>query len=227
MGFFWELTKKALWAVITTEPKKKEDPNVIKNGDWEVHLKEDGTPHWFYKKSKEWFDANKTWASPSKKFFVHFGFDGESDYSVALTTQNEGLKLKKNVDDVETAFVTDEGMAYALSDEGILYILSPEKISQRKVCSEDDSPEEYILTPQIVAVAWDDGEAMILRAIDLNTGKSWKKTLKYYEDNEDEDEESEIEYFAAELKDKEGRFEVKNYNGEIYLFSYAGEPIKE
>ena len=178
MGFFWELTKKAVWNAITTEPKKKEDPNVIKNGDWEIYCNPNGEPKIFYKKDKLWFDADDVWSSPSSNFFVCVGYNSAGDECIALTTKAEVLKTKKTEECVGSVIVTDEGKGFVLTEEGTLFILTPEKISQRKLG--DDDTEEIILTPHVAAVYSDDwnGTATV-KGIDLDTGTAWKKRVNY------------------------------------------------
>lgn len=219
MGFFWELAKKAVSTAITTEPKKKEDPNVIKNGDWEIYCNSIGEPQIFYKKNKLWFDADDVWSSPSSNFFVCVGYNSAGDECIALTTKAEVLKTKKIEGCLESVLVTDEGKGFALTNEGTLFILTAEKISQRKLG--DDDTEETILTPRVAAVYSDDwnGTATI-KGIDLDTGIAWKKRVKYGE--------PEIYGDAPILfRTTDEGFEITMQDGISRYFTPAGEIIEK
>lgn len=218
MGFFWELAKKAVSTAITTEPKKKEDPNVIKNGDWEIYCNSKGEPQIFYKKNKLWFDADDVWSSPSSNFFVSVGYNSASDECIALTTKSEVLKTKKIDESIESVVVTDEGKAFVLTEEGTLFTITSEKISQRKLG--DDDTEETILTPHVAAVYSDDWEGTAtIKGINLDTGIAWKKRVKY------EEPESYGEAPILIRTTDEG-FEITLQDGKQRYFTSAGEIIE-
>lgn len=163
---------------------QKEPQKIREVPGWEVwQHKETGTPYFFYQNGKEWFDSDKVWSSPSGTFFLHTGMDRNGNEGIAITTRNEGLKIRKTEDFVETALITDEGVGYALTDEGALFVLTAEKASQKKLC-EDYAPNAYILNSELCVVIYDadsddDQEAAFLKVIDLKTLKSWKKKIKY------------------------------------------------
>lgn len=162
------------------DTKQKNGP---KAESWSISTK-NGLPIFFEKNGREWFDADKTWASPTGAYYIHTGMDANSNEGIAITTKNKGLRIKRTEDFVETALITDDGLGYALTDEGILHILAEDSTSQRKLC-EDYSPNAYTLTPEICAVVYDtdsddeDLEAIYLKVLDLKSLKSWKKKIKY------------------------------------------------
>lgn len=197
---------------------KNAKPKVIKNGDWEIHTDAAGTPTQFYKKGKEWLDPSNTWHSPSCCYFLHQGFDGNGDECIALTTQVEGLKLKKMSDGIEAALVLDNGTAYALTDEYSLVTVTPERLSQRSLSEE--TPDTYILTPEVCAVATDEGETVSIKAIDLSTGKSWRKAIRYeWPENGDNKD--------VTVTSSSGRITITTPAGTAHLFNSAGEPIEK
>lgn len=158
--------------------EKTTKPKVVKTGDWEAHIGPDGAPTQFYKKGKEWLHSDQRWRSPSGNYFFHTGHDGNVDECIALTTQTEGLKLKKTDEGIEDVLVLDEGTAYAISSDCVFFQITAEKASQRQLCEE--RLDAYILTPKICAVAFEeDVEVVAVKAVDLVTGKSWEKSIKY------------------------------------------------
>lgn len=173
MGLFSKLTGKD-----SGKPANKKQKTTKEVEGWEVWLRDDGTPHTLEKKGKEWLDASTTWASPSGKFFVHEGHDGVGDACVALTSRAEGIKTKKLEEGVEAAIVTDDGVGYIFTDEGNLITITAEKASQKSL---GDRPAVgFVLTPDICAAADDpEGEAIVVKAVELKTGKSWQKKVKY------------------------------------------------
>lgn len=204
----------------SNKPQKPAKPKVVKSGDWEIHIAPDGVPTMFYKKGKEWLDVSKAWASPSLSHFLIEGFDGKADTCIALTTQTEGLRIKKIEDGVEQAIVTDNGLAYVLSDEGTLYTITADKAGQ-KALAPDDRPDSFLLTPELAAVTVDDGETVIIKGVDLTTGKVWKKVVRY-----EETEELEDGYLrSTEIKETAGGVEVTTPDGERHLFTAAGIPL--
>lgn len=204
----------------SNKPQKPAKPKVVKNGDWETHIAPDGAPTMFYKKGKEWLDASKAWASPSRTYFLLEGFDGKSDACIALTTQTEGLRIKKVDDGVEQAIVTDAGVAYILSDEGTLYTMTADKASQKALAT-DDRPEAFLLTSEVAAVAVDDGEKVSIRAVDLTTGKAWKKAIKY----EETEELGDGCLRMTAIKEVAGGIEVTIPDGTAHLLTTAGNPL--
>lgn len=173
MGLFSKLIGKEPKAA---GPKKRK--SVTEVDGWEVWLRDDGTPYTFEKKGKEWLSTDRTWVSPSGKFFLHVGSDGNGDDCVALTTRVEGLKLKKVEDGVEAVTVTDNGTAYVLTDAGDLLTITTEKTGQRHLC--DDLPDEYVLDADICAVAFEsDSEEVMVKCVELKAGRSWQKKIKY------------------------------------------------
>lgn len=199
----------------SNKPQKPAKPKVVKNGDWETHIAPDGAPTMFYKKGKEWLDASKAWASPSHTYFLFEGFDGKSDACIALTTQTEGLRIKKVDDGVEQAIVTDAGAAYVLSDEGTLYTMTADKASQKALA--DGSPDAYLLTPKVAAVAVDESETVAIKAVDLATGKSWKKTVAYeWPDGDNVD---------ISIEEVAGGIKLTTPAGTTHLFTTEGNPL--
>lgn len=199
----------------SNKPQKPAKPKVVKNGDWEIHIAPDGAPTMFYKKGKEWLDASKAWASPSRSYFLLEGFDSKADACIALTTQTEGLRIKKVDDGVEQAIVTDTGVAYILSDEGTLYTVTADKASQKALA--DGNHDAYLLTPEVAAVAVDESERVIIKAVDLATGKGWKKAVAYkWPDGDNVD---------ISIEEVMGGIKLTTPAGTTHLFTSAGNPL--
>ena len=194
--------KSAMQVIAETEQElaeKKQQPKTPKStyespwittthsNGWEIEIRKDnGKPDIYMKNGKEWFDAAKTWSSPSKEYFLHNGFDGKGNEGLALTSKTAGLRIRKTEDFIETAIVTDNGIGYALTDEGVLYILTVDAASQRKLC-ENYGLNAYMLTPQFCAVIYDadsddDQEIAYLKVILLESLNSWKKKIRYRAD---------------------------------------------
>lgn len=204
--------------------KKRQKLKTVTYGDWEITMREDKTPVMFCKKGKDWLDSYEVWASPSGKYFIHEGQDAAADECIAITTLREGLKIKKTDESgIRAACITDEPVGYALSEEGTLYTLTIEKASQRKLGPDVNMPDAAILTPKIAAVAFDadDKVATIIRAIDISTGKAWKKVIKY----EDAEEFGDGSIRMAEIKETAGGIEVTIPDGTVHSFTAAGTPL--
>lgn len=175
--------KLSLWGdILNQKPQKQTQPQ---GNVWEVTVRNaNGAPAILCKNGKEWFDADKTWPSPSGAYYIHTGMDGNANEGIAITTKNEGIRIRKTEDFVEAALITDEGVGYTFTREGRIYILTKESASQRQLCDEDCYINTYILTPQLCAVIYDadsddDLEAAYLKVIDLKSFKSWKKKIRY------------------------------------------------
>ena len=202
-------------------PAKTSKQNIVKNGDWEVHIKEDGTPHLFYKSGREWFSALETWNSPNRSYFLHDGLDSKGDEYLALTTQTEGLRLKKFEDGVESALVTDDGIGYVISDEGVFYTITAEKSGQKSLA--EDYPETCLLTADVAVAITDDGETATIKAVNLSTGKVWKKAVKHGEAEELQDGSLRM----TQISEIAEGVEVITPDGVPHSFSVDGQPIKK
>lgn len=201
------------------KPPKKQKPRIVTNGDWTVELDPDGTPTRFDHKGKEWLSTPETWASPGRAYFLHSGFDSKGDECLALTTQTEGLRVRKFGESVEAALVTDAGIGYVISDEGKLYTITAEKAGQKSLT--EDCPEACLLTAEVAVAITDDGETVTIKAIDLTTGKAWKKAIKY----EDAEELDGGYIRMAEIKETAGGIEITIPDGTVHSFTAAGTPL--
>lgn len=196
-------------------PAKTSKQRVVKSGDWEANIDASGVPTWFHKRGKEWLDPFKTWSSPSGSFYLHNGHDGNGEECIALTSKTEGLRLKKTDEGIESAIVTDTGVAFALTEDGTLYTVTAERASQKKLS--DEQPEAHLLTPEVCAIAYDEDESVIIKAVDLATGKSWRKTAKYSWPENGDNVEISITATASGLS-------VTAPDGSTHSFTTSGEP---
>lgn len=197
---------------------KKGKSKTIKSGEWETVIKSDGTPTHFDKKGKEWLDVYETWAAPSRVYYLHHGADGKGDECIALTTQTEGLRARKFEDGIEAALVTDNGVAYVISDEGNLYTITADRASQKSIA--DDKADAILLTAQLAAAAVDEGETVIIKVVDLDTGKAWKKAVAYEWPEDDTKQDTEIT-----IKQIDGGLKLTTPDGVAHLFTAAGTPL--
>ena len=160
------------------EHPQKKKPKTVRSGDWEALINEEGAPVMLYKKGKEWLDSSEAWASPSRAFFLHIGYDGNANECIALTRQAEGIRCRQMDEGVESVVVTDAGIAYVLTEEGNLYTLTLEKSGQRHLL--DDRPDAFILTPVFCAVVSDvEPELVIVKGVSFLTGKTWQRKIRY------------------------------------------------
>ena len=145
--------------------------NGTKAESWEISQR-NGKPGIFTRNGKEWFDADKAWASQSGEYYILTGMDANA---------NEGIAI-------EDAVITDDGIGYALSDEGTLFTLSEEKAATKKLCG-DAILDAWALTPEFCVVVYDtdsdydenDKEipAVNVKLINLSTAASWRKKIHY------------------------------------------------
>ena len=168
-----------------TAPKYK----WIQSGEWEVQINsQTEKPGIFTKNGKEWFDADKAWASQSGRYYILTGMDANANEGIAISEGARGIRIRKTEELIEAAVITDNGIGYALSDEGTLFTLSEEKTSIKKLCG-DSYLVAYALTTEVCAVVYDtdsdydenDKEipAVIVKVTNLSTSESWKKKIRY------------------------------------------------
>lgn len=161
-----------------SEQPQKKQPKIVKAGEWEAHLDGNGVPVMLYKKGREWLDSSDAWASPSRSFFLHIGYDGAANECIALTRQVEGIRCRQMDEGVESVVVTDAGIAYVLTEEGNLYTLTPEKSGQRHLL--DERPDAFILTPVFCVVVSDvEPELVIVKGVSFLAGKTWQRKIRY------------------------------------------------
>ena len=159
-------------------------------GDWEVLLRPStNAPGIFTKNGKEWFDADKAWASQSGRYYILTGMDANANEGIAISEGARGIRIRKTEELIEAAVITDDGIGYALSDEGTLFTLSEEKASTKKLCG-DNRPDAWLLNSELCAVLYEiDSEyneatneeyfVSVLKVVSLSTSKCWTKKLKY------------------------------------------------
>lgn len=104
--------------------------NGTKAESWEISQR-NGKPGIFTRNGKEWFDADKAWASQSGEYYILTGMDANANEGIAIATKVSGIRIRKTEELIEDAVITDDGIGYALSDEGTLFTLSEEKPPRR------------------------------------------------------------------------------------------------
>lgn len=158
-------------------------------GVWEVLLHPStNAPGIFTKNGKEWFDADKAWASQSGRYYILTGMDANANEGIAISEGARGIRIRKTEELIEAAVIADDGIGYALSDEGTLFTLSEEKATTKKLCG-DAILDAWALTPEFCVVVYDtdsdydenDKEipAVNVKLIDLSTAASWRKKIQY------------------------------------------------
>lgn len=182
MGFFSKLLNATIKVLEAAQPESSKARSAEPTWEVEQYDTQTGFPKLFLRNDREWLDADDTWASPSGNFFVHSGSylgGDEAKACIALTTRTEGLKRKTIEDGVETACVSDEGVAYALTDTGTLHRLTKDSTSLRHLM---EDPHDYALTDKVCALIRDEGDEINFVAMNLATNATIKKLFPY-EDN--------------------------------------------
>lgn len=161
--------------------------NGTKAESWEISQR-NGKPGIFTRNGKEWFDADKAWASQSGEYYILTGMDANANEGIAIATKASGIRIRKTEELIEDAVITDDGIGYALSDEGTLFTLSEEKAATKKLCG-DAILDAWALTPEFCVVVYDtdsdydenDKEipAVNVKLINLSTAASWRKKIHY------------------------------------------------
>jgi hypothetical protein len=161
--------------------------NGTKAESWEISQR-NGKPGIFTRNGKEWFDADKAWASQSGEYYILTGMDANANEGIAIATKASGIRIRKTEELIEDAAITDDGIGYALSDEGTLFTLSEEKAATKKLCG-DAILDAWALTPEFCVVVYDtdsdydenDKEipAVNVKLINLSTAASWRKKIHY------------------------------------------------
>lgn len=161
--------------------------NGTKAESWEISQR-NGKPGIFTRNGKEWFDADKAWASQSGEYYILTGMDANANEGIAIATKASGIRIRKTEELIEDAVITDDGIGYALSDEGTLFTLSEGKTATKKLCG-DAILDAWALTPEFCVVVYDadsdydenDKEipAVNVKLINLSTAASWRKKIHY------------------------------------------------
>ena len=161
--------------------------NGTKAESWEISQR-NGKPGIFTRNGKEWFDADKAWASLSGEYYILTGMDANANEGIAIATKASGIRIRKTEELIEDAVITDDGIGYALSDEGTLFTLSEEKAATKKLCG-DAILDAWALTTEFCVVVYDtdsdydenDKEipAVNVKLINLSTAASWRKKIHY------------------------------------------------
>lgn len=161
--------------------------NGTKAESWEISQR-NGKPGIFTRNGKEWFDADKAWASQSGEYYILTGMDANANEGIAIATKVSGIRIRKTEELIEDAVITDDGIGYALSDEGTLFTLSEGKTATKKLCG-DAILDAWALTPEFCVVVYDadsdydenDKEipAVNVKLINLSTAASWRKKIHY------------------------------------------------
>lgn len=161
--------------------------NGTKAESWEISQR-NGKPGIFTRNGKEWFDADKAWASQSGEYYILTGMDANANEGIAIATKASGIRIRKTEELIEDAVITDDGIGYALSDEGTLFTLSEGKAATKKLCG-DAILDAWALTPDFCVVVYDadsdydenDKEipAVNVKLINLSTAASWRKKIHY------------------------------------------------
>lgn len=127
--------------------------NGTKAESWEISQR-NGKPGIFTRNGKEWFDADKAWASQSGEYYILTGMDANANEGIAIATKASGIRIRKTEELIEDAVITDDGIGYALSDEGTLFTLSEEKAATKKLCG-DAILDAWALTTEFCVVVYD------------------------------------------------------------------------
>lgn len=161
--------------------------NGTKAESWEISQR-NGKPGIFTRNGKEWFDADKAWASQSGEYYILTGMDANANEGIAIATKVSGIRIRKTEELIEDAVITDDGIGYALSDEGTLFTLNEGKTATKKLCG-DAILDAWALTPEFCVVVYDadsdydenDKEipAVNVKLINLSTAASWRKKIHY------------------------------------------------
>lgn len=68
--------------------------NGTKAESWEISQR-NGKPGIFTRNGKEWFDADKAWASQSGEYYILTGMDANANEGIAIATKASGIRIRK------------------------------------------------------------------------------------------------------------------------------------
>lgn len=129
------------------------------------------------KNNKEFFDGDVIAVSSSGEYMLATGFRNNTE-TIVLFTKSDLISTRKFEDGIAAVLVTDTGDAYVCDDNEHLLILSRDSSASKPIgFSPDDSA--IVLSPDVCAFAYNDGENVFVKCFNLVEGKTWSKSVEF------------------------------------------------
>lgn len=129
-----------------------------------------------WKNGKEYFDGDVIASSASGEYMLATGWRNSVE-SAAVFSKTDVLNVRKFEDGIAAAFVSDSGSAYICDENEHFLVLSPGSSSNKAIGFSPDS-NGIILSPDVCAFAYSDGYEVSVKCFNLESGKSWSKSIE-------------------------------------------------
>ena len=129
------------------------------------------------KNGKEWFEADKRYASPSCAYCVCDGSDASGNEAIALISSTEGLKIRRIEEGICDVLVSDSGVGLVLLDDNSLLVISADSANVKKLTAEDACRDAHFLAPSVCVICgWNESsDKVCVDGYDVGGGKVWHK----------------------------------------------------
>lgn len=132
------------------------------------------------KNNKEFFDGDVIAVSNSGEYMLATGFRNNTE-TIVLFTKSDLISARKFEDGINAVLVADTGDAYVCDDNEHLLILSRDSSVSKSIGFSPDG-SAIVLSPDICAFAYNDGENIFVKCFNLVEGKTWSKSVEFEND---------------------------------------------
>lgn len=129
------------------------------------------------KNNKEFFDGDVIAVSSSGEYMLATGFRNNTE-TIVLFTKSDLISTRKFEDGIAAVLVTDTGDAYVCDDNEHLLILSRDSSVSKSIGFSPDG-SAIVLSPDVCAFAYNDGENVFVKCFNLVESKTWSKSVEF------------------------------------------------
>lgn len=166
-----------------------------------------------WKSGKEYFDGDVVASSASGEYMLATGWRNNVE-SAAVFSKTDVVSVRKFEDGIAASFVSDSGSAYICDDSEHFLVLSRESSSNKAIGFSPDS-SAIVLSPEVCAFAYNDGDGISVKCFNLESGKSWSKSVEIENGGNGD----------ADLSREENILILKTASGEIARYDLSGKVI--
>ena len=194
-----------------TEPAAPAQISAPSPEGYAVELRGSSVSIW--KSGKEYFDGDVVASSASGEYMLATGWRNNVE-SAAVFSKTDVLNVRKLEDGIAAAFVSDSGSAYICDDNEHFLVLSRDSSSHKAIGFSPDS-SGIILSSDVCAFAYSDGGEVSVKCFNLESGKSWSKSVELENGGNGD----------ADLSREENILILKTASGEVARYDLSGKVI--
>lgn len=194
-----------------TEPAAPAQTSAPSPEGYAVELRGSSVSIW--KSGKEYFDGDVVASSASGEYMLATGWRNNVE-SAAVFSKTDVLNVRKFEDGIVASFVSDGGSAYICDDNEHFLVLSRDNSSNKAIGFSPDS-SAIVLSPDVCAFAYNDGSGISVKCFNLESGKSWSKSVEIENGGNGD----------ADLSREENILILRTASGEIARYDLLGKVI--